>query len=133
MTRALIIGDAGSVRWIITHEHGVAIGPTATAFDALLNGPGRDESGFLAEQIGSQSTQRCNIVNDPNPASVCCQNEIVFAWLDGEIAYGHGGKVVALELGPAFSAIDRDVEAKLGSEKKKVRLNNVFLDYVCVY
>jgi hypothetical protein len=52
-----------------------------------------------------------------------CQNKIVFTPLNCEIADGHSGKVIAFELRPVFSAIDRHVKAEFSPKKKQVGLN----------
>ena len=132
MPLPLIVIDHGGVRRIVADKNRLTIGPAALAFDALLHRSRRNKRNVLLQQIGSQRAQRRDVVNDPDPAAVGRQNQIVVARLNRQIAYGNGGEMVAFELRPAFSAVDRDPQSELGAEKKKIRFNQVFLDDVRV-
>src|SRR5437763_16306865 len=57
-----------------------------------------------------------------------CQNKLVVARLNGQVAHGNGGEMVAFKLRPAISSVDRDPKSELGAEKKKIRLHQVLLD-----
>ena len=47
--------------------------------------------------------------------------QIILAWMDDHIVYGHGGQVV-LERNPITTAIDRDPDTALGTDKQKIRI-----------
>ena len=129
---ALIVSDDRSVGRIVTDEDGITIGPAAAAFDSLLNGARANERNVLRRHAAGEVSQRNNVVHNPNPASVRCQNEIAFARLNREITNCHRWKMIALELRPPFSTIDRNPQTELGSEEKQIGLFQVFLDDVRV-
>src|SRR5581483_3835625 len=117
MTFTLVIINGGAVGRVIANERGVTGRPAALAFDSLLHGTGRNESHILLQQVGSQRTPGRNIVHDPDAAAVCGQNEVVVARVNGEIAHSDSGKMVALELGPVFAAVDGNPKAEFCAEK----------------
>src|SRR5437879_3280324 len=123
MARALIIRDHRSVGRIIAHKRRVAVRPSSTPFDPLLHGACRHEFSFLLQKIWSQSTERRDVIHNPNTATMRCQNKIVFPRLNCEIADGYSRKVIAFELRPVFSAIDRHAKTKFSPKKKQVGLN----------
>src|SRR5438045_7490763 len=127
MPFALIIVDHGSVRRILANKNRVAIGPSTLALYALLDGPRRNESNILLQQIRRQRAQRRNIVHYPNAAAMRGKNHIVVPRVDCEVANGNGRKMVAFELRPAFSAIDGNPEPELRANEKKIGLNQVLL------
>ena len=96
------------------------------------NRPRRNKRNVLLQQIRSQRAQRCDVINNPDPAAVGRQNKFVVARLNRQIAYGNGREMVAFKLRPAFSSVDRNPKSELGAEKKKIRLNQVLLDDVRV-
>src|SRR5215469_9909762 len=106
MALALIIIDHGSIRRIIADKNRVAIGPSALAFDALLHSTRRNKCDVLLQQIWSQRAQRRDVVNNPDTAAVCSENQIVISRMNCQIANRNGREMVALELRPAFSPID---------------------------
>ena len=108
MTFALIIIDDRRVWGIVADKNRVAIGPTALAFDALLHRARRNKRNLLLQQIRSQRAQRCDVINNPDAAAMRRQNEIVVARLNCQIANCNGREMVALELRPAFSSVDRN-------------------------
>src|ERR1700719_1288667 len=120
MTRTLVICNHRSVGRIVAHEGGIAVCPAAASRDTLLHRSRRDESGFLPHKIGSQRAQRRNVVDDPNAAAMGCENEIVFTGLNRKIAHGDRRKMIAFELRPAFSAVDRDPKPKLRAKEKEI-------------
>src|SRR5713101_7215112 len=128
MTLALVVIDHSSIRWIIADKNCIAIGPSAAAFDTLLDRTRGDKPDFLCQKIRRQRTQRSDIVHDPNAATVRRQDEIGFTRLNGKIANGDSGKMVALELRPVFSAINRNPKSELRAEKEQVRFDKVFLN-----
>src|SRR5436190_7106908 len=132
MPFALIIVDHGSVRWILANKNRVAIGPSTLALYALLDGPRRNESNILLQQIRSQRSQRRDVVDYPDTAAMRGKNHIVVAGLNCEIANGNGRKMLAFELRPAFSAIDRNPEPEHRAKEKKIGLNQVLLNHVRV-
>src|SRR4030095_5779625 len=132
MTLALIIIDHGSVRRVLANENSVAIGPSTLALDALLDRPRRNERNILLQQIWSQRTQRRNIIYYHDSAPMCRENQIVVPRMNRQIANGNSWKMVALELRPAFSAINRNPESKLSANEKKIRLNQVFFNHVSI-
>src|SRR6266511_875438 len=132
MTLALIIVDHGSVRRILANKNRVAIGPSALALDALLDRPRRNESDILLQQIRSQRAQRRDVVYYPDPAPMRTENKIVITWVNRQVANGNGRKMVALELRPAFSAINRNPQSKLRADEKKIGLDQIFFNHMRV-
>ena len=61
---------------------------------------------------------------------MCCQDEIVFPRLNGEVADSYGWKVVALKLRPIFPSVDGNEKPKFGAKKKQIGLDDIFLNYV---
>src|SRR6188474_3549430 len=120
MTLPLIIVDHGSVRRILANENRVAIGPSTLALDALLDRARRDEGNILLQQIRSQCAQRRDVVYYPDSTAMCGENQIVITRLNRQVANGNGRKMVALELRPACSAINRNPQSKLRANKKKI-------------
>ena len=90
----------------------------------------RDEAGFFRQEVRRKRTQRRDVVDNPDPASVGSEHEIIRLRLDGEIAHRHGRETAALELGPRLPAVDRDIESKLRSKEEQIRLHEVFLDHM---
>src|SRR6266542_5593395 len=113
MALSLIVSDHSCVRWVIAGKYGVAIGPATAAFNSLLHRTRCDESDILRQKIRRQSAQRCDVIDDPDAATVCCQNQIVITRMNCQIANRGSGKMVAFELCPVFAAVDRDPKPKL--------------------
>src|ERR1700757_2852053 len=132
MPLALVIIDHGTVRRILANENRVAIGPSTLALDALLDRPRRNKGNILLQQIRRQRAQRRDVVHYPDPAAVRGENQIVIPRMNREVANGDGRKMVALELGPAFSAINRNPESKLRADEKKIWLHRIFFNHVRV-
>src|SRR4029077_12043826 len=117
MPLALIIVDHGSVRWILADKNRVAIGPSTLALDALLDRPRRNERNILLQQFRSQRAQRRDVVYYPDPAAMRAENQIVIPRVNRQVANGNGRKMVAFELRPIFSAINRNPQPKLRAEE----------------
>src|SRR6476620_1635423 len=132
MTLALIIVDHGGVRRILANENRVAICPSPLALDALLHRPRRNERNILLQQIRSQRAQRRAVVYYPDPTAMRGENQIVVPRVNRQGANGNGRKMVALEVRPAFSAINRNPQSKLRAEEKKTWLDQIFFNHVCV-
>ena len=79
-----------------------------------------------------RAPERRDVVDDPDPASVRREDEVVVARMDLEVADRDVGEVPALELRPRGAAVRRDPEAELGPEEKERRVDRVFLDHVRV-
>src|SRR5439155_18386378 len=106
------------------------IGPAASAFDPLLHRAGWNKGNILVQQVRRQRVQRGDVVYDPNATTVGRENQIVVTRVDSEIADGNSGKMVAFELRPIFSSIDRDPKAKFGAEKEEIGFDRTFLNHV---
>src|SRR5438094_10297796 len=117
MPLALVIIDHCGIRRVVTYKNRVAIGPPALAFDALLDRARRNKRNVLLQQVRSQRAQRCDVINNPDPAAVSRQNKFVVARLNRQVAYGNGREMVAFKLRPAFSSFDRDPKPELGADK----------------
>src|SRR5678816_3666557 len=130
MTLALIIVDHGGVRRILANENRVAISPSTLALDALLDRARRDEGNILLQQIRSQRAQRRDVVYYPDPTAMRGENQIVIPRVNRQVANGNGRKMVAFELRPIFSAINRNPQSKLRAEEKKIGFNQILFDYV---
>src|SRR6478735_4752653 len=128
MTLALIIVDHGGVRRILANENRVTIGPSPLALDPLLHRPRRNERNILLQQIRSQRAQRSDVVYYPDPTAMRGENQIVAPRVNRQVANGNGRKMVALELRPIFSAINRNPQSKLRAEEKKIWFNQILLD-----
>src|SRR6476469_1698550 len=128
MTRLLVIGDDRGVRRIVPDKHGVTIRPATVTLNTLLDGPRRNKAHLLRQKLWGQSPPWRNVINDPDAAAVCGQDEIVIARLDCQITYRYRRKPATFELRPVLPAIDRNVEAKLRSEKKQIRLHHIFFN-----
>src|SRR5690242_3993750 len=128
MTRLLVIGDDRGVRRIVPDKHSVTIRPATVTLNTLLDGPRRNKAHLLRQKLWGQSPPWRNVINDPDAAAVCGQNEIVIARLDGQIAYRYRGKPATFELRPFLPAIDRNIEAKLRSEKKQIWLHDILFN-----
>src|SRR5215472_12341269 len=63
---------------------------------------------------------------------MCRENQIVVPRMNCQVANRNGWKMVALELCPAASAIDRNPESEFRAKEKKIGLNQIFLDHVRV-
>src|SRR5215469_1189928 len=132
MPLTLIIIDHGSVRRILANENRVAIGPSTLALDALLDRPRRNERNILLQQIRSQRAQRRDVVHYPDSAPMRGENQIIVPRMNRQVANGNRRKMVALELRPAFSAINRNPESEFRADEKKVGFDQILFDYVCV-
>src|SRR6476660_2802167 len=132
MTLALIIVDHGSVRRILANENRVTVGPSPLSLDPLLDRPRRNERNILRQQIRSQRAQRRDVVYYPDPTAMRGENQIVVPRVNRQVANGNGRKMVALELRPACSAINRNPESKLRANEKKIGLDQIFCNHVRV-
>src|SRR5204863_3969858 len=61
-----------------------------------------------------------NIVDHPDATAVRREHQIMIARMDGEIAHGDSREMVALELRPVLSAIDRNEESELSADEHEV-------------
>src|SRR5215469_17281724 len=118
MPLTLIIVDHGSVRRIFANKNRVHIGPSTLTLDALLDRSRRNESNILLQQIRSQRAQRRDVVHYPDSAAMRCENQIIVPRMNRQVANGNGRKMVALELCPVFSAIDRNPESEFRADEK---------------
>src|SRR5262245_285591 len=132
MPLALIIIDHGSLRRILANKNCVPIGPSTLAFDALLDRSRRNESNILLQQSRSQRAQRRDVVHNPDSAAMRGENQIVVPRMNRQVANGNGRKMVALELRPAFSAINRNPESEFRADEKKVGLDQILFNYMRV-
>src|SRR5512132_3442749 len=60
------------------------------------------------------------------------ENQIVVSRMNRQVANGNGRKMVALELRPVFSAINRNPQSKLRADEKKIWLDQIFFNHVRV-
>src|SRR5580704_959479 len=117
---------AGSVETL------VALRPSSVGIEPLNGWRPLDQGSVFCHQIGRQSAQWRNIVNDPNSASVSREHLIGLTRLHHKITHRYRGKVASLVLSPMLPAIDRDPKAEFGSQKQQVRIDGIFLDDVCI-
>src|SRR5215470_11413683 len=120
MPLALVVIDDRRVRGIITNKNSIAIGPAALTFDALLHRARRHKRHILLQQIRSQRAQRRYVVNDPDAAAVRREDQIVISRMNRQVANSSSREMVALELRPIFSAINRNPEPEFRAEEKKM-------------
>src|SRR5262249_16212161 len=105
----------------------VAVRPTAAGLERLDNGPARKKHSLFAKHFRSQGTQWGNIVDDPDTATVSCDDQVVVARMNCEIPNGNARQLPSLELGPLFAGVQGDPEAEFGSNKKKGPIYQIFL------
>src|SRR5262249_19126339 len=60
------------------------------------------------------------------------ENQIVVPRVNRQVANGNRRKMVALELRPAFPAINRNPESKLRTDAKKIWHHEIFFEHVSV-
>ena len=60
------------------------------------------------------------------------ENQIVIPRMNRQVANSNRRKMVALELRPAFSAIDRNPESKLRADEEEIWLDQIFFNHVRV-
>src|SRR6476620_12696101 len=128
MPRLLVVGDDRGVGRIVPDEYGVTIRLATVTLNTLLDGTRRNKARVLGEKLRRQSPPGRNVINDPDAATVCGQDKIVIARLERQITYRYRRKPATFELRPVLPAIDRNVEAKLRSEKKQIRLHDIFFN-----
>ena len=88
---------------------------------------------MLSPMWPRQRAQRTDVVDDPHPAAMRRKHQIVFAFLERDVAHGEAvGEVVGLELGPRLAAVQRREQAHLGAEEQDVGVEPVFLDHMGV-
>src|SRR5258707_13806507 len=104
----LVVSDYGTGRRVVARKCGRASWPAAVRFNPLLNRPGGNERGLLSSQLRSEMTQRGDVIDDPDPAPVGRQNEIIVPRLDRQVPHRYGRDVAALELSPMRAAIHGD-------------------------
>ncbi len=90
------------------------------------------KAGFLCQEIFRERTQRSDVVDDPYPAAVSREDEVVRPRLDRQVAHRHGRETAAFVLRPGYATIDRNIETELSPEKKQIRLDRVFLNNVSI-
>ena len=117
MARALVISNHSRLRGIVADKCSGAIRPAAIRLDALLNRPRGNEACFLLKQVRGECAPRCDVVDDPDAATVRPKDEVILAWLDRKIAHSDRRKAAAFELRPGFATVNGDKQAKLSAEK----------------
>src|SRR2546429_4667460 len=84
----------------------------------------------LPHHLRSQLAKRCDVVHDPNAASMSRQHEVRFARMHHDVADGYGWKLMALVLRPVLSAIQGNPQAKFCAEIEEIPGNGILFDHV---
>ena len=87
-------------------ETGITLRPASVSVEILNGRRAFDETSILCHQIWCKSTQRRNVVDDPNAPSMSGEHQIRRARMHHEIAYSYRGKIASLVLRPVLTAID---------------------------
>src|SRR6266849_1269948 len=122
MTSALIVGDQRAAGSSGAHVGRVSFRPTATATHSLLIESSGEERDFLRQNLAGERSKWREVVDNPDPAAVGSDHQIVLTGMNLEIPNRHAREVSSFEFRPALACVDRNPEAKLGSHKQKVRL-----------
>src|SRR5581483_8038936 len=131
MARALVIRNRCFFRTILSVEGVCSLRPSALGLHPLHRRRSRQEACVFLHDFRRQRTERRDVVDDPDAATVRSQHEIVGARLNDKIIHSYGWEAAALVLRPALAAIVADEEPKLSSKEKQVGAYQVFFDHVC--
>ena len=129
---SLVVGDRGAPRGVGPDERRVPFDPSAGRGHALLNRAAAEEGRVLRERVGREVSERRDVVDDPDPAPVRREHEVVVARMDPEVAHRDVGEVSSLELRPRGAAVRRNPEAEFRSEEEERGLHRVLLEDVRV-
>ena len=105
MAAALVVGNDGSIRRIITDKDSIAIGPTTAALDALLHRTRGNKGDFLRQELRCEGAPWCDVIDNPHTAPVGSKHKIIVARLHRKVTHRHRRKTAAFELRPCFSSI----------------------------
>src|ERR1019366_7428207 len=130
VARPLVIGDDGGGRRVRPGVRGGALRPAARTARLLPHGASREERDVLLERLRREGAERCEVVDDPDPAPMRRDDEILLARLEREVPHGDGREVAALELDPRLPRVERDPEPELRPEVEEAGPDRVFLDHV---
>src|SRR5678816_241268 len=72
------------------------------------------------------------VIEDPDAATVCCQDQIVVARVNFDVVYGHVRQVLEFESGPVLSRGVRHEQAELRACIKQVGVLRIFPNYLDV-
>ncbi len=128
MAFLLIVSNESGVRRIRPGEHGASVRPAAAGFQSLLRGLGGKENRLLAHDIGSQLSQRRDVVDDPYAAPMSGEHEVRFARMHHDVADGYAREIMALVLRPVLTAIQGNPQAKLRANIQNVLRNLILFD-----
>src|ERR1051325_239825 len=107
MPLLLVISNHGFIGRIVAHEDSIAVGPAAIGRDRLHGWTRIDKRSRFRQQVWSERSQRRDVVNYPDTATVGRDHEILVARMNCEIAHGHVRKISAGVLRPLSATIER--------------------------
>src|SRR5579864_1246362 len=84
----LVVGYLRLFRTVTAVESFVALGPATEVFEVLHGGPASNQCCLLRHEIGSEGTQRGNIVDDPDAPSMGGDDQIALAGMSHDIVHG---------------------------------------------
>src|SRR6185369_1698599 len=87
----------------------------------------RKHGGFLSQHFGLDRTQRCVVIENVNATTKCPDDEIVFSFLDIQVADGDR-RHPTLKLNPLLAAVNGEEQTKLRTCKKQVGVHMIFRD-----
>ena len=106
VTLLQVVSDHRRVRRIVANERSIAVHPPALRRNLLHCRSRTHEHDILHEGRRRQCAERCDIVDDPDAATVRCDHQIIIARLDCQIPHGDRGKVSALVARPLGATIE---------------------------
>ncbi len=132
MSLLLVVDEDCFVRGIGSHKHGVPIGPSARAGNALHTWLCLQKYRFLSQRVGRKCAKRSDVVHDPHPAAMRGNYQSMIARVNCKIAHGNVWHFTALVLRPLLATIERNPKAQLRADEQKIFVNQIFFHYVRV-
>ena len=123
-----IIGEHCTECWIFSNETCRPLTVASACFHIHQSILHRKENGFCrVEYFGVERAQGRIVVEDVKAPAESCHNQIGFALLYGKVFHGYIG-YSRRQLGPDFSAVEREKDIELGACKKQVGIYGILND-----
>ena len=129
VARLLVVRDDGAGRRIRPRVRRVPLRPAARAARLLDHRARGQERDVLADDLRREGAERREVVEDPDPAPVRRDDEVLVVRGEREVPHGDGREVAALELGPRLAGVERDEEPELRPDVEEARPDRVLLDH----
>src|ERR1700682_1098626 len=117
MTLLLIVGNPRRVRWVRPNKGCISFRPPAIRVEPLLRRLTRQKHSFLRHYFRREFPQGRDVVDNPNPTSMRCQDKIRLPRMNNDVPDRHLGKISALVLGPLLAAVRRNPKPELSTQK----------------